>query len=659
MTEQLPVVPVDQRIGGDDQVMLRDGTETLRTVGAVEDQELETGGEALGLASPVPEQTGGHDKKARPVRPLFEMSVRQKCKGLHGLAEPHVVCERAAETGGCQCLEPAEPFQLVMPQASGKSGGRLCLRRIVQCAEPVAEIPQFLAPDPWCPAPLQRLGKGHRATGFGKMESHQPLSLQEGGNERGKALPLEDRDGSVRQPRADQSAGELFADFLHDIGTVVHFLEILVRHRFDEIEDEGYEVDGMAVHLQLEGQRKPVVVGRLDRGGETDGTLMHPQRPGVLDFHLPSVSPELWQLLHEKIQRRGKPDFPWTGEHGKEVVDPTHAVEFPETVIDSVQQFLGAMLLHHPVKPLQMSHLPAPVPPEEFNDIIPEYLDVGEFVLDCRCPVCPQGVGPHGHGYARIDKVQPETRIGRGRGERLGIRVVPVLRDAFQIQADVHLHGPMQADRRDGTEECQLGNGPFGPHHDIPDHGKRDVPVDLLQIRGNRCDGIGRCRRSGSQPAYRCRLQTGLCDTDQTVLEIEIERHGKRQQCHGTAFGIAENDALGSASGHGPCDGDLPRIGPEQGRSLDIPTPGPTGVDDSANQRNQVHSVRPVVHHAELFLAVVRQLRQDFEVLQREEPILHETVVYLVGLRVGAHASVLSQPSPVERNLVTRLCVRL
>ena len=89
--EQRFMVPVQQRIGRDHQMVPGDIGETLPAFGPVKHQELQLRHKPCGLAPPVADQAGRYHQKARKIGLLLQMPMRQQGERLHGLAEPHVV----------------------------------------------------------------------------------------------------------------------------------------------------------------------------------------------------------------------------------------------------------------------------------------------------------------------------------------------------------------------------------------------------------------------------------------------------------------------------------------------------------------------------------------------------------------------------------------
>ena len=139
-SEQRLMVPAHQRVSRQDQMMVGDGVEPLSAFGAVEDQQLELRREARRLAPPVSDQARGHDQQTGAVAALRQVTFRQQRERLDGFPQPHVVGERAAESGVRQCAEPAVARFLVRTQFRFQRQRRFDFGRQRQGAQPIAEF---------------------------------------------------------------------------------------------------------------------------------------------------------------------------------------------------------------------------------------------------------------------------------------------------------------------------------------------------------------------------------------------------------------------------------------------------------------------------------------------------------------------------------------
>ena len=105
-----------QRIGGEDQVVVGQVIEVFFARGAIQRQDLELGREVRGFVEPVGNQAGGHHHHARPVEAPGVLLGQHVGQGLQGLAQSHVVRQDPADFQLPQRLHPAQAFQLVGAQ---------------------------------------------------------------------------------------------------------------------------------------------------------------------------------------------------------------------------------------------------------------------------------------------------------------------------------------------------------------------------------------------------------------------------------------------------------------------------------------------------------------------------------------------------------------
>ena len=101
-----------------------------------------------GLRTPIGHHARRADDEARPVEPAFALLDQEMGQRLHGLAEPHIVGEEAAELEGAQELQPVEPGLLIGAQLRLEPGGRVHRfdlgkgrKALYQCAQPLAAEP--------------------------------------------------------------------------------------------------------------------------------------------------------------------------------------------------------------------------------------------------------------------------------------------------------------------------------------------------------------------------------------------------------------------------------------------------------------------------------------------------------------------------------------
>lgn len=138
-------VAYEESVGGDDEMRFGDADELLVSVGAVEVEGFEFGGEFFGFGLPVAgHRSGGDDEGGGFLGAApgdFGLQVRE---GLDRFAEPHIVGENAVEGMAGEKLHPVKAFKLVVPQGSLKGLGRLGLREFAEVVEAAAESGEVL-----------------------------------------------------------------------------------------------------------------------------------------------------------------------------------------------------------------------------------------------------------------------------------------------------------------------------------------------------------------------------------------------------------------------------------------------------------------------------------------------------------------------------------
>ena len=118
------VVPMDQGVCCQDQVMCPDLIEPLMTLGSMQAKDFQVGRKACRLVQPVADQAGGNHQQARVLGLPFDMTVEQEGQGLHGLSKAHVVGQDASKPAFAQGLEPAIALRLIWTKL-GLQRGRL------------------------------------------------------------------------------------------------------------------------------------------------------------------------------------------------------------------------------------------------------------------------------------------------------------------------------------------------------------------------------------------------------------------------------------------------------------------------------------------------------------------------------------------------------
>jgi hypothetical protein len=110
------LVAAQQWIGRQHQVVAGDLPKTRLPVEA-----MQIGREPLGLPPPVEKHAGRRHHEGGAIHPAAGLLDREMGQCLHGLAEPHVVGEHAAETGRAQELQPVDAPGLIGTQPRGKA----------------------------------------------------------------------------------------------------------------------------------------------------------------------------------------------------------------------------------------------------------------------------------------------------------------------------------------------------------------------------------------------------------------------------------------------------------------------------------------------------------------------------------------------------------
>jgi hypothetical protein len=143
-----------QRIAGQQQVVLGKFAKVLLATGAGQGQHPQLRCETPGLVLPVGYQAGRHHHQRRSVEPAGLFLDQDVGDALQRLAEAHVIAKDAAGAQLAQGLHPGQPLQLVGAQRGvERVRCRACLgaRAVQSPGEPT----QPLAPSPVWPELLQ------------------------------------------------------------------------------------------------------------------------------------------------------------------------------------------------------------------------------------------------------------------------------------------------------------------------------------------------------------------------------------------------------------------------------------------------------------------------------------------------------------------------
>ena len=213
--EQRFMVPVQQRIGRDHQVVLGDCIrEAMPPVGPVKHQELQVRHEARGLAPPVADQARRHHQEAREGDPILQIPVRQQGERLHGLAESHVVGKYAAEAAVGERPQPAVAGALVGAQLPAQRGGSRHFRGLGKRPEDgrrdrESPVPRSTARrSPPAPRPARTACPPRP---YQRVETEQPLRLQKGLGEAREPRRVDRKPRSVLEPAVKHPAGQMYS----------------------------------------------------------------------------------------------------------------------------------------------------------------------------------------------------------------------------------------------------------------------------------------------------------------------------------------------------------------------------------------------------------------------------------------------------------------
>ena len=216
--------------------------------------------EAPRLVLPVEDERAGHHDERR-AEALGAPRGEQR-QDLHGLAEPHVVGEAAAEAEAAQEMEPAEALALVAAQAAAKAGG---LVGGLDAVEPGQLRPRSLE-DGVDPRLGQRGQERVEQSHLGTTEAQAIALGRTGDGER--AVPLQpllrqDPEGAIVEPDRPVAAaerGEQLGQARHPIAELDRAVEVEPVDAGDDLDLDG---TGTAVELAV-GLDVPAIPNELD-----------------------------------------------------------------------------------------------------------------------------------------------------------------------------------------------------------------------------------------------------------------------------------------------------------------------------------------------------------------------------------------------------------
>ena len=614
------MVPVQERVGRDDQVVVGDVPEALTPVGPVKDQELQIRHEACGLAPPVADQARRHHQKTRAGSLLLQMPVGQQGERLHGLAEPHVVGKHAAEAAVGERPQPAVAGALVGAQLPAQRGGGRHFRGLGERPETGAEFENLPSPGPRRAAALQRLGQLEQPARLGPVETEQPLRLQKGLCEAREPRRVDRKPRSVLEPGVEDPSGQMAPD-------VEAFLQpspFVHRQGINELEDDRRDVERTAVRLEREAKREPVGAPCFQRGRERDRSLVQVERPRPFDLDTPALGAELRNRL------RGKTD-----------AGPGRCVVFVADRREDDVRF--AQLARQAVVVTQQFVILVAVPPRRLPQRFLERRfaraiapDDGEAVLTGRRNIVSSS-GTNCGARAVVGDLQAGTRIDDRSGVARAAAVIAIDISGQPVRAAVERQHRHRPDIRALLDVMK------------PRHGR--MLADPGQFRRDRGHRPAPHRRCGREPGCHPRFQRRFCHTDLAAFGIDKKRCRKRQQRHGRSGAIARHDFLLARLADRPCEFATPRLRPRQGGAPDLLGSRAAGIDNLADEADQLFALGPAVAPRISAVGVVIQLPEDRGVFHGHVLLRPGRIPFLKLPEIGADRSVFAQISPVGRDV--------
>ncbi len=292
MREQGLTITCQQRIGGDDEVVVRNGFMQSAAAGTVHDQHAQCRSKALRLAAPVGNEAGRRDDHGWLIETPALLLRQQVGEHLHGLAKAHVVGQNATEVGVGEESEPGQAVALVATQAGLESfrlTGRLaCFAQSGQLfAQVFGAAPGQLAArreliQHCC---LRATQAQHALFGIAFRQFLQPFQqrrhqVAQSLQRQGHAPPLVDR----HQP--------------HRIGILALARSQWKARISEQAAQDRQQVDAFTADVDAKAQVEPGIAGLLDLGIPLLGLVEQLERKTGIGFQAKTV------LAHARRQRK-------------------------------------------------------------------------------------------------------------------------------------------------------------------------------------------------------------------------------------------------------------------------------------------------------------------------------------------------------------------
>ena len=182
-----------------------------------------------------------------------------------------------------------------------------------------------------------------------------------------------------------------------------------------------------------------------------------------------------------------------------------------------------------------------------------------------------------------------------------------------------------------------------------PRHGR--VLADPGQFRRDCMDRAVRHRRRRREPGRQPRRQRRFRDAHLAAFRIDEEGRRKRQQRQGRSRAVARHDLLLAGLADRPAEFAPPRIRPGERGAPDVAGSRAPGLDDPADQPDQLLAVRPVVAPRIAAAGIEVEPSQDRGVFRGQVLVRPGRRPLAILPEIGADRAVLAQIGPVRRDV--------
>lgn len=253
---ELGDVALEEGEGGDDDVGVGDGAELAAAVRAFEGEDPEGRGEFFGFGGPVGEDAGGRDDEGGfalvAVGFDFEEDVGE---GLEGFAEAHVVGEDAGEAVGGEELHPGDALVLVGAELGVKALWEWGGGEFFEGLEGVAEGFE----GGW-------EGVGGEEVGVLGVELEGVEGVEFEGISR-EAAWVDEADELAHdgaEACGVEAEGVSVGEVVEEVALGGEFERFFDVAFFEEVGEDGEEVDALSVDVDACGEGEPVAGGGFD-----------------------------------------------------------------------------------------------------------------------------------------------------------------------------------------------------------------------------------------------------------------------------------------------------------------------------------------------------------------------------------------------------------